>query len=161
MDRESLRPDAHLVPILPLRDTYFLLLSAFLLQIQGSYTPLAWRLETLLGLCREYPGGAIRRAEKGVEDQHGRLVCRWGLLGVGWARGSEAPVFVHCAQELLYIGGQQVVHLVTLDRMGWGQRRVLGHMVELKDRRKVGSPCRASLLLALVGPEFHPLLRMA
>jgi hypothetical protein len=101
--RESLGPDTHLVPTLPLRDTYSLLLGAFLLQIQGSYPPSVRRLETLLGLCRKHPGGALRRAEKGVEGQRGRLVCRWDLLGVGRGGSPEAPLFVHCIQELLYI----------------------------------------------------------
>lgn len=76
----------------------------------------------MVGLCRKHPGGVVRGAEKGVDDQHGRLLCRWDLLGVGRGRGPEAPVFVHRAQELLYIGGEQVVHLVALNRMGWGQR---------------------------------------
>lgn len=88
---------------LPLRDAYSLLLGASLLHILGELPTTRQVLEPLPGLCREHAGAAIRRAEKGVEDQQGRLVCRWDLSGVGRGRGPDAPVFVHCAQELLYI----------------------------------------------------------
>lgn len=90
---------------LPLRDAYSLLLGAsFIADSGGATHHLSPEVpEPLAGLCREHAGGATRRAEKGVEDQQGRLVCRWDLSGVGRGRGPDAPVFVHRAQELLNI----------------------------------------------------------
>lgn len=46
------------------------------------------------------------------------------LLGTGQGWGLGAPLLVHGTQELLHIGGQQVVHLVALDRGQGGSEAV-------------------------------------
>lgn len=38
------------------------------------------------------------------------------VLRISQGRGLGAPLLVHGAQELLHIRGQQVIHLVALDR---------------------------------------------
>lgn len=89
-------------------------------------------------------------------------VCRWDPSGVGRGWDPGAPLLVHCAHKLLDVRGQQVIHLVALDRTGWGQRlwvqgELWGDVVEQKERRKAPPRC-TSLLLALVdlSPTVSP-----
>lgn len=89
-------------------------------------------------------------------------VCRWDPSGLGWGWDPGAPLLVHCAHKLLDVRGQQVIHLVALDRTGWGQRLWVqgerwGDAVEQKERRKALLRW-TSRLLALVdrSPTLSP-----
>lgn len=82
----------------------------------------------------------------------GKAECGRDALGVGGGR--EASLSVHCIHELLYVRGQQFIHLVALDSTGRGQSCGGGESpeaaAELKEGRK--PPSRWALpLLALVG----------
>lgn len=69
-----------------------------------------WARKRALGKCRPEP--RLGRAS----EQAGQSLA----LRVGGGLG--APLLLHGAQELLHVRGQQVVHLVALDRGEWGWR---------------------------------------
>lgn len=88
-------------------------------------------------------------------------VCRWDPSGLGWGWDPGAPLLVHCAHKLLDVRGQQVIHLVALDRTGWGQRLwVQGERWGDAVEQKESSPTLDFMTACSSGPESHPLPRM-
>lgn len=98
------------------------------------------------------PGPRSRTRQAHEEPRWGRGSEGAGqlpVLRIGQGRGLGAPLLVHGAQELLHIRGQQVIHLVALDRgrgleavrcSGSASLRPQGHPVQGGDRKQ-GSCC--------------------
>lgn len=89
-----------------------------------------WARKRAPGKCHQAP-----RLGRGGEWAGRSLVLRSCL---GWGLG--ASLLVHGAQQLLHVGGQQVIHLVTLDtgKRGW---RLGGAGVGGSDQGRVVPSC--------------------